>query len=235
MDSIRAAEHRREVALSNYQAATAELAWLHEGLRVLGMVSESDITRTSVTELFPPIEVFEPGTRPTLRQAIVLAMRYQSRTVWRVADLASTIVDAGWLDPEDAAKRVSDMAGVMVTDGQLVRPARGEYTLAPELSAEFELLDRMNPVPRAHYGLEGPEPADFIEATLRVLGSDPERHWLGDDIARTMIQRGWIGGAHDEYEQIEAALTELDSRRQIRRIGPSAYQLAPPTLPKGWR
>ncbi|MDQ6778929.1 MAG: hypothetical protein M3071_22515, partial [Actinomycetota bacterium] len=62
---------------------------------------------------------------------------------WRVSDLAVAIVQAGWLaDTDEAQKRISDMASVMVADSQLVRVARGTYGLAPELGAAFELRRR---------------------------------------------------------------------------------------------
>jgi hypothetical protein len=133
------AEDRKARALAEYQAAVAELEWWKQGQRLFGVHTEDEGLDPSITELFPPADAFSGGMQPTLRQAIVAVMRGQPGTHWRVSDLAGALMRAGWLpEREDAAKRVSDMAGIMAGDGQLYRVARGVYALAPELAAAFE-------------------------------------------------------------------------------------------------
>jgi hypothetical protein len=89
--------------------------------------------------------VFTADTKPTLRQAMIAVMASDATGAWRVADIASGIIREKWLsDTEEAAKRVSDMASVMVGDGLLVRVDRGTYGLDAELVARLELL-KANP------------------------------------------------------------------------------------------
>jgi hypothetical protein len=146
---MHAAEKRRDEALAIYQAATAEISWLHEGLRLMGIEVRAFDTPDSnaIMEMFPDPAVFETGAKPTLRQAIVTIMRRDPTASWRVTDLVTAIVEAGWLESSDAQKRVSDMAAVMVNDEQLVRIARGTYGLTPELGAAFELRNRAKHLP----------------------------------------------------------------------------------------
>lgn len=143
LEGIRAAEARRDEALAEYQAATAELSWLRDGLRVLGYEDPAS-SKAKLTELFPAPEVFESGIKPTLRQAIVTIMRSDPTAAWRVNDLAEAIIDRDWVAAKEAPKRISDMASVMVNEKQIVRVARGTYALTPELGAEFELRRRMH-------------------------------------------------------------------------------------------
>jgi len=54
-----------------------------------------------------------------------------------VADLADALESKGWL-PENPAKRISDMAGEMIRDGQAKRHGRGLYALSPEVAAALD-------------------------------------------------------------------------------------------------
>ena len=143
-ERIRAAEERQARALAEYQAAKAELAWLREGERLFaGGGGEAPLPPQEpgavVTELFPDPSIFVNGLRPTLRQAIVYAMLGSDATHFRVGDLVDQLDQRGWLpEHHNPQKRVSDMAGEMVQDGQLVRAGRGTYALSPELSAQLD-------------------------------------------------------------------------------------------------
>lgn len=145
---LQAAERRRADALAAYETANAEIAWLRDGLRLFGTTEEADpesavarVGEGEVTELFPDADFFSStGAEPTLRQAIVLVMRDNAGTQWRVNDLVAALARRGWLPArDDATKRVSDMAGIMVQDRQLARIARGTYTLSPGLRANLDV------------------------------------------------------------------------------------------------
>jgi len=136
---LRSAEQRKSQALAQYEAASAEVAWLREGLRLFDPEAnlEAQDPQEVVTEIFPEGFVFDQGIKPSLRQAIVVVMREHPGRRWAVPDLAQALEGRGWL-PEHGAKRVSDMAGDMVRLGQLVRHDRGVYKLSPELAAALE-------------------------------------------------------------------------------------------------
>jgi hypothetical protein len=76
--------------------------------------------------------------RPTLRQAIMMVMRANTRTPWTVADLAMMLNLNGWLPKGDHTKRITDMAGVMVKEGHLRRTGRGVYRLSSPLAHALE-------------------------------------------------------------------------------------------------
>jgi hypothetical protein len=76
---------------------------------------------------------------PTLRQAVVAHLREHPVMPFPIAALTRALVLRGWLpDREDAQKRVSDIAGLMASDGQLQRVDRGVYRLHPQLAAAFD-------------------------------------------------------------------------------------------------
>jgi hypothetical protein len=136
---LRAAEKRKAAALAEYEMASAEVTWLKEGLRIFDPHAEpkEQDAEAIVTELFPDGAVFGNGLEPTLRQAMVIVMREYSGRQWTVSDLAQALESKGWL-PDNGAKRISDMAGEMVRDGQAKRPGRGLYMLSPEVAAALE-------------------------------------------------------------------------------------------------
>lgn len=142
--NLRQAMARVEAALEEYESARAELAWWHDGLRLVDPEAAAALDASQepgaiVAELFPDGSVFETGARPTLRQAIVLVMRDNTARRWTVHELVAALDEQGWLpDRGDAAKRVSDMAGEMVRVGQLGRVDRGIYVLAPQVSAALQ-------------------------------------------------------------------------------------------------
>jgi hypothetical protein len=138
---LRKAEERKAQALAQYEAASAEVAWLRDGLRLFDpdadLGNEAD-PEAIVTELFPDGDLFgDNGIEPTLRQAVVVVMREQPGRRWTVTELAQALDKKGWL-PQNGAKRVSDMAGDMVRMGQVLRPRRGIYVLSPEVAAALE-------------------------------------------------------------------------------------------------
>lgn len=156
-ERILAAEARKARALAEFEAAKAELAWLREGERLFGGGSREETPLppqepgAKVTELFPDPSIFVNGLQPTLRQAIVYAMLGSNATHFRVGDLVDALDQRGWLpEHSNPQKRVSDMAGEMVQEGQLERAGRGTYALSPELAAQLEA---------ARVGQQGMSPA----------------------------------------------------------------------------
>lgn len=138
-DRLRIAKERKAEALARYEAASAEVSWLEEGLRLFSpeAAPETGTPREILTEIFPDGFVFDQGIKPSLRQAMVVVMREHPGRRWTVADLTEALDGKGWL-PENGAKRVSDMAGEMVRLNQAVRQGRGVYKLSPELAAALE-------------------------------------------------------------------------------------------------
>ncbi|HMJ96017.1 MAG TPA: hypothetical protein VK486_09200 [Thermoleophilaceae bacterium] len=138
------AQARADDALSEYEAAKAELAWWLQGLRLVDphgadAVEAAQDPASVVTELFPDVSVFKTGARPTLRQAVALIMRDYPHRVWPIGDLTLELQDRGWLDQHpEAQKRVSDLAAVMYNAGQLSRLGRGVYKLSPPVEAELD-------------------------------------------------------------------------------------------------
>jgi hypothetical protein len=142
--NVREAEARVQAALSEYEAAKAELAWWQAGLRLLDPEAVPLTSRPQIlTELFPEGIVFETGARPTLRQAIALVIHdAPSKASWTIPDIAQALDQHGWLPArEDATKGVSDMAAAMYNAGQLSRLERGVYKLAPPLEAALDTAE----------------------------------------------------------------------------------------------
>jgi hypothetical protein len=138
-DQLKAAKERKADALARYEAASAEVAWLEEGMRLFdpNAASERDSPREMLAEIFPDGPVFDQGVKPSLRQAMVIVMREHPGRRWTVAELVDALDAMGWL-PDNGTKRVSDMAGDMVRLDQAVRQERGVYKLSPELAAALE-------------------------------------------------------------------------------------------------
>jgi hypothetical protein len=135
------AQERKRAALTEYEAAAAELAWWLEGANLAGITDmqiEDDVNAVP-DDLFPPVRYFEEsGERPTLRQSIMAELRERPNTAISVAELASRVAARGWIEADVAQKRVSDLAGVMHGDKQLVRVGRGVYRLHPDFALAFD-------------------------------------------------------------------------------------------------
>jgi hypothetical protein len=147
--NLRDAEERKQRALAEYKAALAEIEWWKQGQRLFGGGSSTDNEdATPLAEQFPPAWAFDDEHQPTLRQAIVAVMREAPGRPFRVAELAQALEDRGWLPDRDsrlsAKKRVSDLASLMIADGQLERADRGVYTLDAELDAALEVARQEN-------------------------------------------------------------------------------------------
>jgi hypothetical protein len=128
------AQERRDRAAVEYEAASREVAWLREGLRLFGAETEHDgdaMLRDVLPDGLPD--------QPTLRQAIILVMRASPRTSWTTAEIANHLAMNGWTPRQgDPLKRVSDMANVMINEGHLNRAGRGVYKLSELLAGALE-------------------------------------------------------------------------------------------------
>jgi hypothetical protein len=140
--NVLAAQQRKRIALAEYEAASEQLAWWLQGARLAGIaelqIDESD-ENVVPDDLFPPVRYFEEsGVRPTLRQAIMAELQSEPNLAVPVADLAARLVGRGWLEAENAHKRVSDLAGLMHNEEQLHRVNRGVYKLHPRFAVRIE-------------------------------------------------------------------------------------------------
>lgn len=147
--NIEAARQRKANALADYEAASAELAWWLQGADLAGVAvvpDDDEPSSANVEELFPPASFFEVGgSVPTLRQAIVAHLREHPMMPFTIAALTQALVAREWLpEREDAQKRVSDMASLMVGDDQLQRVERGIYRLHPRLVVAFDRPSTMD-------------------------------------------------------------------------------------------
>jgi hypothetical protein len=145
LGNIAMASLRKTNALAEYKAASAELAWWMQGAELAGITvghEDEEPNAGELEELFPPSEFFDQtGTQPTLRQAIMAHLRDFPTVHFPLANLTADLVERGWLaDDGAAAKRVSDMAGLMAgdKDKQIERAGRGVYRLHPRLAAAFD-------------------------------------------------------------------------------------------------
>ncbi len=125
--NIQRVRERRDRAYAEYEAASRELDWLEEGLTLFGAETEPD-GDSLLRGLVPDGAATQ---QPTLRQAIILIMRANLESDWTVANIVRALAMNGWTPRNgDATKRVSDMAGVMATEGHLNRTGRGVYKLS---------------------------------------------------------------------------------------------------------
>jgi hypothetical protein len=137
-EQLEAAKQRKAEALARYETASAEVAWLEDGMRLFkpGAAQKRESPRELLADIFPDGPL-DQDAKPSLRQAMVIVMQDHPGRQWTVADLVAALDDNGWL-PENGTKRVSDMAGEMVRLNQAVREGRGIYKLSPELAAALE-------------------------------------------------------------------------------------------------
>ena len=133
--SLDRARERRDRAAVEFEAASREIEWLEQGLRLLDPRPEGEgdaMLRGILPDGIPD--------QPTLRQAVVLAMRANPHTEWSATEIARRLAMNGWTPANgDPNKRVSDMASVMISDGQLLRTkTKGVYRLPEPLASALQ-------------------------------------------------------------------------------------------------
>jgi hypothetical protein len=151
--NLERAEERVKRAHVELLAAQREVVWLRDGLKIYdsmnaeqdpdalaagdGPESSKAVAARYVRNLLPDGLQTQ---NPTLRQAILLVMRASVMSDWTVADLAMMLKLNNWLPRGDYTKRISDMAGVMVTERHLKRTGRGVYRLSPPLAQAMNMV-----------------------------------------------------------------------------------------------
>ncbi|HEX4436099.1 MAG TPA: hypothetical protein VH061_04815 [Solirubrobacteraceae bacterium] len=107
--------------------------WLRQGLEY----EDGPGGEGSVQEVVPPPAVFASGkTRPTIRQAIVLAMlAFPPERVWRPAEVIEELDRRGWLPAAKSSHQmIRNRMLSMVERGELLkRDPGGFYKLADDI------------------------------------------------------------------------------------------------------
>jgi hypothetical protein len=182
--NVDAARQRKENALADYEAASAELAWWLQGAELAGVAvvrDDGEPDAANIEELFPPAALFDTGgAEPTLRQAIVAHLREHPMIPFPIASIAHALVLRGWMpDRADTQKRVSDMASLMAGEDQLQRIERGgcvQTTSAPHGRLRTATCYRLPPCCRdgdARSASHRVGLARRTEMTLRRGGPNP--------------------------------------------------------------
>lgn len=175
-ENIARAKARRDAALVELEAASREIEWWRQGLALFdpeaaaAEQTEEDADAT-IREIIP--NGFETP-EPTLRQMILFAMRAEPRGEWPVSRIHDMLVTHGWVDPnaKDQAKRITDMASLMVGDDLLERAGRGIYRLPVPLAAA--LSRALHPITdyalAARQGLPVPDRPSYAPSRERARG-----------------------------------------------------------------
>jgi hypothetical protein len=129
------------------KALDAELgrkqSWLEQGIEYVG--GNDPPPAESIQELVPPEVVFREGrTKPTIRQAVVLAMKAQPpERLWKPADVIEDLEQRGWLpEAKSAHQMIRNRMLAMLERGELVRrDPGGFYQLAPDIRNTGLLMD----------------------------------------------------------------------------------------------
>ncbi len=137
--NIERAQARRDAALAEYEAATAELKWWRAGQVLVEDDLASDPDRAADTLIAELIPKGFDTTQPSLRQALLLIMRSNPRKGWSIGDYKMMLALNNWLPQRaDVNKRIADMAAIMVSERLLERAGRGVYELPEALASALE-------------------------------------------------------------------------------------------------
>lgn len=129
------------------KALDAELgrkqSWLEQGIEYVG--GDEPVPTESIQELVPPEVLFEDArTKPTIRQAIILAMKaHPPERLWKPADVIDEMERRKWLpEAKTAHQMVRNRMLAMLERGELVRrDPGGFYQLAPDVRNTGLLMD----------------------------------------------------------------------------------------------
>jgi len=121
----------------------AELSWLKQGRAFIGRPTNAPNAPPTgkMTELFPDERHLPNGTRPTLRQSIIIAMRERPMDDWRNDEIiaAHDLDDRAVEALVDLRARGYDLAVVEVSPVPFVQPGESE---ADRLAYRLWLLHR---------------------------------------------------------------------------------------------
>ena len=148
----RIAELEQEVtaARRRLESAEAELAWWQQGFQLFA-ADKAPQERASIPPEETPrlrqarVEMARQtaldGGRPTLRQAILTAMRESDRTEWPVLDLMAALRERDRMPKgKNDQDIVRGMVSTMTKQNQLVRVGYGVYSLADRMPASVNEL-----------------------------------------------------------------------------------------------
>ncbi len=139
--NLRKARETRDEAWRAYEEAVNQVEWWERGAKLFGGATEIEVNADArLGDLLPD----GIPRQPTLKQAILLIMRSNPNATWTVDQIAQMLNMNGWLPTSEPAKRISDMAGVMVNEFWLSRTDRGTYALMPDIAVA--LSSRFPPI-----------------------------------------------------------------------------------------
>jgi hypothetical protein len=131
-DELAEIQERRRALGEEDGRLARRAAWLRQGIAY----AEGGNADVSVQEMVPPDAVFADGrTKPTIRQAIVLAMKGSApERVWRPAEVIEELGRLDWLpEAKTAHQMVRNRMLAMVERGELEkRDPGGYYRLADD-------------------------------------------------------------------------------------------------------
>ena len=113
----------------------AELSWLKQGRAFIGRPTNAPNASPTgkMTELFPDERHLPNGTRPTLRQSIIIAMRERPMDDWRNDEIIAALGAREWLPGgKNSYHSVRGKLAEMAREGHLVHVDRGTYRLPRE-------------------------------------------------------------------------------------------------------
>lgn len=131
----RIGELRAEVGASEAHLTMlrAELAWYEDAKRLFGDARPDPAVEPSLPGLASePATASTNGSKPTLRQAILIVMGEDSRKTWKVEAVISGLRHHGWLPGGDNGEhRTRSVLAQMHRKGEVKRIDRGRYRLPP--------------------------------------------------------------------------------------------------------
>ena len=207
---IATATARKEAAVAEYEAATAELEWLIQGASLLGLDLQADVG-SEAAELDELIKEPASNIKPTLRQAILAFLREAPQAHITIPTLAAALNKRGWLpDRADAQKAVSDMAALMANENQLERVGRGVYRLHPRLALGLE--SRTATESRL---------AALRDAILSILPVDRPLHTSA--IRRVLVKAGQLDTDQKAYLVLQGVLSQMFMAGDLGRPAQDQY------------
>jgi hypothetical protein len=126
---------RRELAAADGRLARRQ-AWIEQGIEYMSGGGTDGHVTASIREVVPPAEVFDDGGRPTVRQAIVMAMKDSApERIWKPAEMIEELDRRGWMpEAKTAHQMIRNRMLAMVESGELVkRDPGGYYQLAGDV------------------------------------------------------------------------------------------------------
>jgi len=115
------------------ESLQSELAWYEDGLRLFGDSPPDPEVESPLPGIDPePTQTSTNGTKPTLRNAILIVMREQPNKTRKVETVISELRQRDWLPGGvNGEHHARSMMAQMHRKGQIKRIDRGRYRLPP--------------------------------------------------------------------------------------------------------